>query len=244
MQFHCIKMRYSIETRDRIYVKGYGFLSFTKNMGINLSNKYSQKLLDSAKKSTTGAIKTASKRSTQETADVTTDLIGNKIAGKTIIVSTEFYSKHSSTKLKSKESQNENEIEYIYIYIYIYQEKDNRLLMDKDQHNNIIMEYQKIIKLLGDAPGQLSKFRTKNWIETNNLSNGVNKTNSDIRFKTTMLKSSLCDYSHAYILDNGRITITGAGDDVVARQADERNKGVEFKNLAPFTNCKSETIQK
>ena len=110
-------MRYSIETRDRIYVKGYGFLSFTKNMGINLSNKYSQKLLDSAKKSTTGAIKTASKRSTQETADVTTDLIGNKIAGKTIIVSTEFYSKHSSTKLKSKESQNENEIEYIYIYI-------------------------------------------------------------------------------------------------------------------------------
>ena len=50
MQFHCIKMRYSIETRDRIYVKGYGFLSFTKNMGINLSNKYSQKLLDSAKK--------------------------------------------------------------------------------------------------------------------------------------------------------------------------------------------------
>ena len=53
-------MRYSIEPRDRIYVKGYGFLSFAKNMGKNLSNKYSQKLLDSAKKSTTDA--TASKR--------------------------------------------------------------------------------------------------------------------------------------------------------------------------------------
>ena len=51
-------MRYSIEPRDRIYVKGYGFLSFAKNMGKNLSNKYSQKFLDSTKKSTTDAIKT------------------------------------------------------------------------------------------------------------------------------------------------------------------------------------------
>ena len=50
-------MRYSIEPRDRIYVKGYGFLSFAKNMSKNLSNKYSQKLLDSAKKSSTDATK-------------------------------------------------------------------------------------------------------------------------------------------------------------------------------------------
>ena len=55
-------MRYSIEPRDSIYVKGFGFLPFAKNMGINLSNKYGQKLLESAKKSTTDAIKTASKR--------------------------------------------------------------------------------------------------------------------------------------------------------------------------------------
>ena len=55
-------MRYSIEPRDRIYVKGYGFLSFAKNMGKSLSKKYGQKLLDSAKKSTTAAIKTASKK--------------------------------------------------------------------------------------------------------------------------------------------------------------------------------------
>ena len=60
-------MRYWIEAKNRIYVKGYGFLSFAKNMGThatkiarNLSNKYSQKLLDSAKKSTADAIKTAS----------------------------------------------------------------------------------------------------------------------------------------------------------------------------------------
>ena len=80
-------MRYSIEPRDRIYVKGYGFLSFAKNMGThatkvakNLSNKYSQNLLDCAKKSSTDGIKTASKRAIQKTAEATGDLIGNKIA--------------------------------------------------------------------------------------------------------------------------------------------------------------------
>ena len=57
-----IKMRNSIEPRDTIYVKGYGFSSFAKNMGKNLSNKFGQKLLDSAKKSTIDAIKTASKK--------------------------------------------------------------------------------------------------------------------------------------------------------------------------------------
>ena len=64
--------------------------------------------------------------------------------------------------------------------------------------------------------------------------------NSDIRFKNTTLKSSLCDYSDAYILVKGRITITGAGDDAAARQADEGNKGVILKNCASFINCKSE----
>ena len=55
-----------------------------------------------------------------------------------------------------------------------------------------------------------------------------------------MLKSSLCDYSDAYILVKGRITITGAGSDPVVRQANERNKGAIFKNCAPFTHCISE----
>ena len=87
MQFHCIKMRYSIELRDRIYVKRYGFLSFAKNIVKNLSNKYAQKLLDSAKKSTTDATKTASKRAIQKTAEATCDLIGNKIADKITSVS-------------------------------------------------------------------------------------------------------------------------------------------------------------
>ena len=52
-----------------------------------------------------------------------------------------------------------------------------------------------------------------------------------------MLKSSLCDYSDAYILVKGKIAITGAGDNAAARQADERDKGVAFKNCVPFTNC-------
>ena len=55
-----------------------------------------------------------------------------------------------------------------------------------------------------------------------------------------MLKSSLCDYSDEYILVKRRITITGAGDDAAARQADERSKEVIFNNCAPFTNCISE----
>ena len=77
-----VKMRYSIEPRDRVYVKGYGSLSFAKNMGKSLSNKYVEKFLDSAKNSTTVAIKTASKRAIRKTAEATSDLIGNKIADK------------------------------------------------------------------------------------------------------------------------------------------------------------------
>ena len=73
-------MRYSIE--PRIYVKGYGFLFFAKNIGNILSNKYGQKRLDRAERSTTYAIKTGSKRSIQKTAEATVDLIGNKIADK------------------------------------------------------------------------------------------------------------------------------------------------------------------
>ena len=86
-----------------------------------------------------------------------------------------------------------------------------------------------MINLFDNTLDQLSKFRTKNWMEINDRSQGVYNTNSNIRFKTAMLKSSLCDYTDAYILVKGKITITGEGDDAAARQADERNKGVIFK---------------
>ena len=118
MQFHCIKMRYSIEPRDRIYVKQYGFFPFLKIIGKNLSNKYGQKLIDSAKKSTIDAIKTASKRAIQKTAPATGDLIGNKIVDKITSVS-----KKSPKELQMTKQKYQKKDTYL-------QKKDNKLLMN------------------------------------------------------------------------------------------------------------------
>ena len=74
-----------MEPKDWIYVKDYGFLSFAKNIGKNLSGKFSQKFLDSAKKFTTCAIKTASKREIQKAEEAIGDLIGKRIADKKIM---------------------------------------------------------------------------------------------------------------------------------------------------------------
>ena len=74
----------------------------------------------------------------------------------------------------------------------------------------------------------------------NDESRGTYNVNSQIKFKSTMLRSSLYDYCDAYILVKGKITITRAGADAAARQADERDKGVPFKICAPFINCISE----
>ena len=65
-----------------------------------------------------------------------------------------------------------------------------------------IMEYQKIINLLDNTPNQPSKFRSKNLLERNNDLRVTCNTNTQIKLKSSMLKSSLCDYSHAYILIN------------------------------------------
>ena len=88
-------MRYSLEPRNRIYVKGYGFMSFARSM----SNKYGKKLVDTAKKSATDAIKTASKRAIQKTAEAAGDLIGNKIADKITSIS------------KKKSDNNDDDVE-------------------------------------------------------------------------------------------------------------------------------------
>ena len=76
-------------------------------MGKSLSNKYGQKLLDSAKKSTTDAIKTASKRAIQKTAEATGDLIGNKIADKITSVS----KKNSAKELPNDDKTKEEDVE-------------------------------------------------------------------------------------------------------------------------------------
>ena len=79
------------------------------------------------------------------------------------------------------------------------------------------MEYQKIANLLNDESNKPSKFRTRNWVEINDESRGT-YTGNDIKFKTTMLRSNLCDYADTYILVKGTITITGAGDDDAAKR--------------------------
>ena len=96
-------MRNSIEPRGRKYVKGYGFLSFARNMGKSLSNKYGQKLIYSAKKITTDPMKTVSKREIQNTAEATGDLIGNKTADKITSVS-----KKPAKELSNNETEKED----------------------------------------------------------------------------------------------------------------------------------------
>ena len=101
------------------------------------------------------------------------------------------------------------------------------------------MEYQKIANFTDDnTQNQPSKFRTRNWIEKNDESRGAYNVNSQLKFKTTMLKSSLCDYSDAYILLKGTITVNNTA--AAGAAANNTNKKVIFKNCAPFTNCISE----
>ena len=69
------------------------------------------------------------------------------------------------------------------------------------------MESQKIINLLDNTLNQLAKFRIINWDEINDDARGTYSTNSQIQFKTSLLKLSFCDYSDAYILVSGARTV-------------------------------------
>ena len=100
------------------------------------------------------------------------------------------------------------------------------------------MEYQKIANLIDGTSNQPSKFRTRNWVEINDELRGACNVNSQIKFKTTMLKSTLCDYSDAYILVKGTISVNDTAD--AGADVNNTNRKVIFKNCAPFTNCISE----
>ena len=102
------------------------------------------------------------------------------------------------------------------------------------------MKYQKLMNLWDNTPNQPTKFRTKHWVKINDDSRGTYNTNSQFKFKTSILRSSLSYNSNTYILVSGTITITGVGADDAAKRLDERDKGVIFKNFAPFTDCMSE----
>ena len=184
-------MRYSTEPRFRKNVKGYGFLSFAKKFG----DKYGKKLIDTATKTEIGAAKTASKRVVQKTAEATGDLIRNKIADKNTSIG----------KPKEKETKKETE------EIYIPPEKRRQIIDDlrlkcnfiywKMWHYCIKIEFQKIVNFLDATSNDngLSRFVIKKWIEVYDQSEGSYNVNKEIRIKTSMLRSDLCDYSDAYI---------------------------------------------
>ena len=92
------------------------------------------------------------------------------------------------------------------------------------------METQKIVNLLNDTDNENSKFATKKWYVIDSESKGNYSHENPIKFLTSSLESSLCDYSDAYILVTGNITVTGGN----------ANTKVAFKNCAPFKNCRTE----
>ena len=97
------------------------------------------------------------------------------------------------------------------------------------------MEYQKIVNLLNTESNQPSRFRTRNWVEINDNARGNYFSTKQIRFKTSMLRSSLCDYIGAYIIVKGYITVNNIAAGGAA--ANNTNKKVIFKNYTPSTNC-------
>ena len=95
------------------------------------------------------------------------------------------------------------------------------------------MEYQKITNLLGTTPNEMPRFITKKWVEVHDQSGDANdryKPNKPIRFKTSMSGSDLCDFSGAYIVVKGKITVTDPNNDGY-------DKKIAFKNNASFVSC-------
>ena len=94
------------------------------------------------------------------------------------------------------------------------------------------MEFQTIVNFLDTIADNkdLPKFVAKKWIEVYDQSQGNYNVNKEIRIKTSMLKSDLCDFSDVYIVAKGTITVTNPNDA-------KRNNLVAFKNNAPFINC-------
>ena len=212
-------MRYSTETRFRKYFKSYSFLSFARKLG----NKNGTQLMDTATKTGIDAAKTASKRVVQKTAEAITDLIVNKIADKINSIG------------KPKEKEKTKEIKEI----YISPEKRQQILMTLDclepkmWHHCIKMEFQKIKNFLVKTSDDqdFPRFVTKKWVEVCDQSGKNYNTNEEIRIKISMLRSDLCDFSDAYIVVKGTITIERPDN------TKKKKKRIAFKSNAPFINC-------
>ena len=94
------------------------------------------------------------------------------------------------------------------------------------------MEYQKITNLSGNIPDKVPRFITKKWIEVHDQSGERYNTNKQIRFKTSMLRSDLCDFSDSYIVVKGKITVANQDNNAY-------DKKLALKNNAPFLSCMS-----
>ena len=98
------------------------------------------------------------------------------------------------------------------------------------------MECQKITNFLGTTIDEVPRFITKKWVQFHDQSGSADdryKPNKQIRFKTSMLRSDLCDFSDAYIVVKGNITFTKTNRREII---DKRNRVLAVKNNAPFTN--------
>ena len=190
--------------------------NISKNISKNLIGKYSQKCIVHAQKLAEDALKAASKRAIQKLAEATGDLIEHK----------------NADKISSKQKfEGMRRIQNLIKIIRNTKRKINTT--KKGQQVILNLDGQKIVynqngisktnKSVRNTTTQPSKFRKKNWVEIIDDACGTQNTNSQIKFKNTMLKSRLCDYSDSYILVKGTITITRAGTDAAARQADETN---------------------
>ena len=99
------------------------------------------------------------------------------------------------------------------------------------------MEYQKITNLLDTTSDNVPRFITKKWVEVHDQSGNAEdryKPSKQTKFKTSMLRSDLCDFSDAYFVVEGTITLT---EDADKDFTDVKNRFLAFKNNAPFTNC-------
>ena len=97
---------------------------------------------------------------------------------------------------------------------------------------HIKLEYQKITNLSGNIPDKVPRFITNKWIEVHDQPGETYNTNKQIRFKTSMLKSNLCDYSDAYIIVKGIVTVSAD-----ERDRDKMNRQIILKNNSPFISC-------
>ena len=236
-------MRYSLEPHYRRYVQGQGFMSFARNIrnkygkkifdksvdvGKSMKKKYGKKILDNSLSAGKDFAKIAGKKVLTKSAEATGDLICNKIADR--------ITKSARNKAQKEDDRIMEEMQEI----IIPPEKRDQIVKDLNysNYNTYKMEYDKINNLLlseDNESEKLSKFATREYVRVNSLSNTYNE-NKSIRFKTPMLRSNLCDYSDAYILVKGTITVTAPGANNANNIRDKRNKPLILENNVPFVS--------